>query len=130
MADGQFLLLFDMPIQNRAQHLHIYDIFSLSVLHSNLLAEYKVNYKYIGVIYDKTKTVAITNLQHRGCQHANGQFCRINAPFQPLVNLSSCVIALYAKNNQAINKRCSLVISHMPQTYVPITVTSNLWIIP
>ena len=38
----------------------------------------------IGVAYNETKTVAITNLQCIACQHANGQFCRINAPFQPL----------------------------------------------
>ena len=86
--------------------------------------------KYIGVTYDETKAVAITNLQYRTCQHANRQFCRINAPFQPLTNPPSCVTTLYAKNNQAIKEQCSLVISHIPCTYIPIAVTSNLWIIP
>ena len=47
-------------------------VFSLQVPHSNLSAEYKVNYKYIGVTYDETRAVAITNLQYRACQHANG----------------------------------------------------------
>ena len=56
--------------------------FSLPVPHSNLSAKCNVNYKYIGVTYDATKAVAITDLQYRACQHANGQFCRINAPFQ------------------------------------------------
>ena len=130
IADGQFLLLIDVPIQNRAQQLQIYEVFSLPVPHSNLSAEYKVNYKYIGVTYDETKAVAITDLQYRACQHANGQFCRINAPFQPLTNLPSCVSDLYAKYNQAIKEQCSLVISHKPCTYVPIEFTSNLWIIP
>ena len=79
----------------------------LPVPHSKLPAEYKVNHKYIGVTYDETKAVAITNLQYRGCQHANGQFCRINTSFQPLTNLPSCVTALYAKNDQAIKEQCS-----------------------
>ena len=81
-------------------------------------------------MYDETKAVAIIDLQYTACQHVNGQFCKINAPFQPLMNPTSCVTALYAKNNQAIREQCSLVISHMPHTYVPIAVTSNLWIIP
>ena len=123
--DGQFLLLIGVPIQKRAQQLQLYEVFSLPVPHSNLSADYKVNYKYIGLTYDETKAVAITDLQYRACQHANGQFCRINAPFKPLANSPSCVTVLYAKNDQSINEKCSLVISHMPHTYVPIAVTSN-----
>ena len=67
--------------------------------------------------------------QYIACQHANGQFCRINAPFQPLTNPPSCITALSAKNNQAIKEQCSLVISHAQCTFAPIAVTSNLWII-
>ena len=87
IVDGQFLLLINMPIQNTGQELQIYEVFSLPVPHSNLPAEYKVNHKYIGVTYDEAKAVAITNQQDRACQHASGQFCRINALFQPLANL-------------------------------------------
>ena len=102
IADGQFLLISDVPIQNRAQQLQIYETFSLPVPHSYLSAEYKVNYKYIGVMYDETKAVAISDLQCRACQHANRHFWKINPPFQPLVNLSSCVTAIYAKNDQEV----------------------------
>ena len=62
-----------------------------------LLAQYKINHRYVRVIYDETKAVAITDEQYIACQHANRQFCRINAPFQPLTNQPSCVTALYAK---------------------------------
>ena len=71
IVDGQFLLLVNMPIQNRAQQLQIYEDFSLPVPHSNLSAEYNVNYKCIGITYDETKAVAITDLQYRACQHAS-----------------------------------------------------------
>ena len=47
IVDGQFLLLINMPIQNRAQQLQIYEVLNLPVPYSNLSAEYKVNYKYI-----------------------------------------------------------------------------------
>ena len=130
IADGQLLLFINVPIENRAQQLQIYEVFSLPVPHSNLSAEYKFSCKYIGVTYGETKEVAITNLQYRACHHANGQFCRINAPFQPLTNPPSCITTLYSKNDQAIKEQCSLIISHIPPTYIPIVVTSNLWIIP
>ena len=67
IAGGQFLLLINVPIQHRAQQLQIYEIFSLPVPHSNLSAEHKVNYKYIGVTYEETKAVPITNVQCRAC---------------------------------------------------------------
>ena len=94
---GQFLLLINVPIQTRAQQLQMYDVFSLPVSHSNLSAQYKINHRYTGVTYDETKVVALTDQQYIACQHANGQFCRINAPFQPLTNQTSCITALYAK---------------------------------
>ena len=97
IGDGQFLLFINVPTQNRAQQLQIYEIFSLPVPHSNLSAQYKINHKYIGVTYDEKKAVAIMDQQYRAYQHANGQFCRITAPFQPLTNPPSCVTTLYAK---------------------------------
>ena len=71
IAEGQFLLLINVPIQNRPQQLQIYEVFSLQVPHINLSAQYKINYKYIGVTYDETKAVAITDQQYISCKHAN-----------------------------------------------------------
>ena len=107
IAEGQLLFLIDVPIKNIAQQLQIYDVFSLPVSHSNLSSQYKMNHKYIGMIYDVTKAVAITDQQYGACQFANRQFCWINAPFQPLTNAPSCITALYAKNDQSIKEQCS-----------------------
>ena len=61
--------------------------------------------------------------QYRACQHADRQFCRINAPFQPLTNPPSCITALYANSDQAIKEQCSLTISHAPCAFITVTVT-------
>ena len=37
-------------------------------------------------------------------------------------------MALYTKNDQQIEVQCSLSILHMPPTFPPIVITSNLWI--
>ena len=99
-AEGQFLLLIDVPIQNRTQQLQIYEVFSLPVPHSNLSAQYKINHKYIEVTYDEAKAITITDQQYKACQNASRQFCRINAPFQPLTNPPSCITVLYAKTTK------------------------------
>ena len=56
IADRQFLLLIDVPIQTEHNQLQIYKTY-----------EYKVNFKYIGVTYGGTKAVVITDLQYRAC---------------------------------------------------------------
>ena len=115
IAEGQFLFLTDVPIQNRAQQLQIYEVFSSPVSHSNLSAQYKINHSYMGVTYDETKAVAITDQQYIACQHASGQFSRVNAPFQPLRNPPSCITALYAKNDQTIRNSvpCQYPMQHI-----------------
>ena len=55
-------------------------------------------------MYDETKAVPILDLHYRACQHANRQFCRINASFQPFANLPPCVTSPYIKNDQAIKE--------------------------
>ena len=83
----------------------------------------------LGVTYDETKAVVIMDQQYIACQHADGQFCRINARSQPLTNLPLCITALYTKNYQGI-RECSLSTSHAPYTFIPVAVASNFWIIP
>ena len=71
---GQFWLLTDVPMQNTAEQLQIYEVFNLPLPHSNLLAQYKINHRYTGVTCDETKAVANMDQQYISCQHAKGHF--------------------------------------------------------
>ena len=57
VADRHFLLLTDVPIQDRAQQLQI---FNLLVPQGNVSAWYIIECKYIGITYDETQAVIIT----------------------------------------------------------------------
>ena len=80
VEENQFLLLIDVPIQDRAQQIQIYN-------------------KYLGVTYNRTKVMDIPENQFKLCKEANGQFCPLTTPLQPLMNPPSCVAALYTKNS-------------------------------
>ena len=54
IADEQFLLLIDVPIQDNAQQLAIYEVFNLVIPHRNF---YNINSNYLGITYDKTKAI-------------------------------------------------------------------------
>ena len=73
--------------------------------------------------------VQILPQQFRICQEANGQFCTISTPFQPLPNSPSCITALYAKNTASISARCSLQIRKTSDVSMPSQLTPNVWIL-
>ena len=81
-TDGQFLLFIDIPIQDRAQQLHVYEIFHLPVPYGDVSVKYKISNKYIELHMKKHNRVMITKQQYSTCLHANVQFCEMDAPFQ------------------------------------------------
>ena len=96
-ADGQYLLLIDVPLQERANQLQTYEIFNLPVSHSGVSAQYKITKNYIGVTYDKTQAVMITEQQYSICPHGIEPFCKIDAPFQAhmprMIKIKECSIS-------------------------------------
>ena len=84
IANKQFLLLIDVPIQDQSQQLSIYKIFTLGISNGNFTACYDINTQYLGITQDETMVVEISPHQFSICLEANGQFCNIITPFQPL----------------------------------------------
>ena len=105
LADRQVLLLINVPIQDHTQQLEIYEVFNLVIPHTNFSSGYNIDSKYLGITYDKTKAVEISEQQFSTCQKTNGQFCSINAPLQPLANPPSCMTGMYAKNKAGIEEK-------------------------
>ena len=108
IANKQLLLHVDVPIQDWLQQLSIYKIFILDIPHDKFTACYDISTEYLRITQDETMAVEILSQQFRICQEANGQFCTIPTPFQPLANPSSCITALYSMNTASISARCSL----------------------
>ena len=99
VEESQFLLLIDVPIQDRAQQIQIYKIINLPVPVGNYSMRSTMDNKYLGITYDRTKAMDIPEDQFKICKEANGQFCLLTTPLQPLTNAPSCVAALYTKNS-------------------------------
>ena len=99
VEESQFLLLIDVSIQDRAQQIQIYKIIYLPVPVGNYSMRYIMDNKYLGVTYDRTKAMDIPEDQFKICKEANGQFCPLTTPLQPLTDPPSCVAALYTKNS-------------------------------
>ena len=63
IENKQFLLLIDIPIQDRACQITVHQVLTLDILHRNYSAHYDVHTKYFGVNKDVTMAVELSNTQ-------------------------------------------------------------------
>ena len=129
IENKQFLLLIDMSIQDRSQQITIHEILTLSIPHGNYSAHYDINTKYLDITKDATMVVELSTNQFWVCQEANGQFCSITTPFQPLANPPPCIAALYAKSTADITSKCSLQIWKTSGINLPTHIAPGVWIL-
>ena len=129
IENKQFLLLIDVPIQDRSCQITIHQILTLDIPHGNYSACYDVNTKYFGVTKDATMAVELSTTQFQACQQASGQFCCISTSFQLLANPPPCIAALYAKSKTGIASKHSLQIHKTTTTNLPTQKAPDVWIL-
>ena len=72
IENKQFLLLIDMPIQDRSRQITIHQILTLDIPHGNYSAHYDADTKYSGVTKDATMAVELSTTYFQASQDANG----------------------------------------------------------
>ena len=63
IGNKQFLLLIDVPIQDRSRQTTIHQILTLDIPQGNYSAHYNVDTKYLGVTKDATMAVELSTTQ-------------------------------------------------------------------
>ena len=129
IENKQFLLLIDIPIQDRACQITVHQVITLDIPYRNYSAHYDMNTKYFGVTKDATMGVELSTTQFQIYQQANGQFCHISAPFQLLANPPKCIAALYTKSKTGIASKCSLQLHRTTTTNLPTQIKPDVWIL-
>ena len=108
IADEQFLLLIDVPIQDHAQQIEVYEVFNLDIAHGNYSAHYDIENKYLDTTLDATSAIEISEDQYQN--HVNmptENFVYWTHHFYHLPIHQHVYHALYAKDKDSIQKRCS-----------------------
>ena len=72
IENKQFLLLIDIPIQDRACQITVHQIFTLDIPHRLYSACYDINTSHFGVMKDAMMGVELSTTQFQICQQANG----------------------------------------------------------
>ena len=98
------MVLINVPIQDCAQQIEVYEVLNLDIPHRNFSAQYDILNKYLGITLIETSTIEISEDQFKTCQKANRQFCALITPLLPLATPPTCISALYAKDKDSIKK--------------------------
>ena len=128
-AASEFILLIDIPIQDRSQQYQLYQVINLPVPQRNTTAKYAIDTKFVAVSYNEDSLIPVTPAQFEQCLKANGQFCHLPAPAHPLMRPPSCIASLYSKHQSAIEQHCTITFSATPVVPEPIQVNKKLWIL-
>ena len=91
IADEQFLLLIDVPIQDHTQQVEIHEVFNLDIPHGDYSLHYDIENKYLGITLDGTSAIEISEDQFQTCKKTNGQFCILNTSLLPPANPPTCL---------------------------------------
>ena len=129
IENKHFLLLIDIPIQDRACQITVHQVFTLDISYRNYSACYDMNSRYFGVTKDVTSRVELSTMQFQICQQANGQFYHISTPFQLLANPPTCIAALYTKSKTGIASKYSLQLHKTTAINLPTQITPDVWIL-
>ena len=94
IENKQFLLLIDIPIQDRAHQITIHQVFTLDIPHGNYSARYDINTQYFGVTKDATMGLELSHTQFEACRQANGLLPHLYAfsTFGKSTNMHCCSI--------------------------------------
>ena len=63
IKNKQFLLMIDVPIQDRSRQITSHKVLTLSIPHGNFSAHYDINTKYLGITKDVTMAVELSTTQ-------------------------------------------------------------------
>ena len=129
IENKQFLLLIDIPIQDKTHQITVHQVFTLDIPYGNYSAHYDMNTRYFGVTKDVTMGVELSTMQFQTCQQANGQFCHNSTPFQLLASLPTCIAAVYTKSKTGIASKCSLQLHKTTTNNLPTQITPDVWIL-
>ena len=124
-----FLLLIDIPIQDHAQQIEIYEVFNLDTPHGNYSLSYDTDNKYLGITLDETSAIEILEDQFWTCKRVHRQLCILNTPPLPLANPPTCSSSLYTKDKSSNQKSCSLQVKKANSISIPTSITPNVWVI-
>ena len=108
----------------------IYEVFILDIPHGNFTACYNITTKYLGITKDETMAVGLSSNWLHVYQAANGQFCNIPTPFQPLANPPTCTLALYGRNLASISALCSLQVRKTSDVNMPSQIAPMFGFLP
>ena len=129
IENKQFLLLIDIPIQDRARQITIHQVLTLDIPHGNYSVCYNINTKYFGVTTDATMGLELSSSQFEICKQANSQFCHISTPFSTFGKSTNMHRHALCQEQGQHRIKMFLTVTQSFTNPLPTQITPDVWIL-
>ena len=99
IENKQFLLLIDVPIQDRSLQITIHEVLTLDIPQGNYSTCYGVDTKYLGITKDATMVVELSTTQFQACQEANSPILQQHHTFSAISKATILYSSLMCKEH-------------------------------
>ena len=110
---SDILIMTTIPLVGANSQYQLFKAVSVPIPHPNgkLAASYNLEAPYIAISADKASYVLLKDEEAHNCVGSISGFCPFNQPSLFIVNMPSCVLALFLSNQKEIDVYCKTVIS-------------------
>ena len=119
---GKFMLMIRIPLIDLDSIMSLYKIYNLPIYNQDIgkSLQYVLEGTNLVITKDDKYTIILSDMEFIQCTLADRHFCTLNTDLYHNDTSQWCVMALFFKDNDEINRHCRLVLDNItrPQAHV------------
>lgn len=136
LHDSQILVIISVPLLDSNNKFEVYKAYNLPTpMHKNrtkllsMVAKYDLDVEYFAVNAERSKYVLFREEEIHKCVNPFTKFCKIISPVYPINLSKSCIISLFMKRPEDIDRYCRVLVE--PSSILPMAnyISSGSWLV-
>ena len=128
--DSQLILMIRIPLLDTDSTMALYKLYNLPIYNPTIgkSLSYQLEGSNLAITKDNNYVSILTEAEFIQCTLAQGHFCSLNTALYHIDYSNWCLVAMFLKENNRINKDCKLSVTNItgPQA---IYLDQGLWAI-
>ena len=124
--DNTIHLAMIIPLVKTGDRFDLFKAFAIPESSTDGLHYWKIESNYIAMSEDRKNYLYLSPDEFETCKLG---FCSLHTPIYNVQDTSSCVIAAFTKNEDAIDKNCNYVLEPFPTSVIVEHISGPVWLV-
>ena len=113
--DSQLILMIRIPLLDTDSTMILYKVYNLPIYNPTIgkSLSYQLEGSNLAIIKDNNYVSILTEAEFIQCTLAQGHFCNLNTALYHIDYFNWCLVAMFLKENNRINKDCKLSVTNI-----------------